>query len=370
MRPQYSTLLFFYLIVTTLLLNSNIIACTDARVIAKDGSVVTARSMEFGAIMNSRLVIKPQGSVFISPAPGNTAGFTWISKYGIVYLDGFDIDCAVDGMNEAGLGFGALYLPGFAEYENIEPVRNKYAVSNLQFGAWALSQYSNVEEVKAALPGINVWGEPVAVFGNDFVPLHFVIHDAAGTSIVIEWVNGKLTVYDNTAGVMTNSPPYDWHMTNLRNYISLSPDNSNPVKVGGITYPSNGQGSGLFGMPGDPTPPSRLIQTVFALNSAVTPLNATEALILAQKLMNRVDLPEGLARDKSSGESDITQWAVFRDQTNKIYYFRTYDDMTLNAVDLKKISLTAGSPDRRMPVTSNAPTVKWIDQNNIPVFTK
>jgi choloylglycine hydrolase len=326
--------------------------------------------MEFGAAMNSRLVIKPQGSIIESPAPGNAAGFTCVSKYGFVYLDGFDIDCPVDGMNEAGLGFGALYLPGFAEYETIDPVRNKYAVSNLQFGAWALSQYSSVEEVKSAIKGINVWGEPVAVFGNEFVPLHYVIHDESGKSIVIEWVNGKLTVYDNTAGVMTNSPPYDWHMTNLRNYISLSPDNSNPVKVGGITYPSNGQGSGLFGMPGDPTPPSRLIQTVFALNSAVTPLNATEALVLAQKLMNRVDLPEGLARDKSSGESDITQWAVFRDQTSKVYYYRTYNDMTLNAVDLKKISLSPGSPERRMSITTNVPTVHWIDQNNIPLLTK
>lgn len=370
MRPVFSCIVFIIFFLTFVFTNLNSNACTDARVIAKDGSVVTARSLEFGADMGSRLVIKPQGSKIESPAPGNATGFTCISKYGFVYLDGFDIDCAVDGLNEAGLGFGALYLPGFAKYEIIEPSKNNSAVSNIQLGAWALSQFSTVEEVRSALSGIKVWGEPLAVFGNEYVPLHYVIHDATGKSIVIEWVDGKLKVYDNTTGVMTNSPPYDWHMTNLSNYISLSPDNSNPVKVGGVTYPANGQGSGLFGMPGDPTPPSRLIQTVFALNAAVTPKDATEALVLAQKLMNRVDLPEGLARDKASGESDITQWASFRDLTNKVYYYRTYNDLTLNAVDLKKINLSPGSPERRMPIASNAPTVHWIDQNSVPVMTK
>ena len=370
MNFKFKVPVIIFTVILLTIQSANSIACTDARVIAKDGSVVTARSMEFGAAMNSRLVIRPQGSVVESSAPGGAKGFSCISKYGYVYLDGFSIDCPVDGMNEAGLGFGALYLPGFAEYETIDSLMNGAAVSNLQIGAWALSQFSSTDEVKSSLAGIKVWGEPVAVFGNEYVPLHYVIHDAAGNSIVLEWVNGKLTVYDNNVGVMTNSPPYDWHMTNLRNYISLSPDNSNPVEVGGITYPANGQGSGLFGMPGDPTPPSRLIQTVFALNSAVTPKDATEALVLAQKLMNRVDLPNGLARDKTSGDSDITQWAVFRDLKNKVYYYRTYHDMTLNGLDLKNTDLSSGSPTRRMNISSNAPTVNWIDQNSLPVLTK
>src|ERR1035438_9464972 len=99
-----------------------------------------------------------------------------------------------------------------------------------------------------------------AAFGTAFVPLHYVLHDAKGNSIVLEWVGGKLNIYDNTVGVMTNSPTYDWQMTNLRNYVSLSPDNAKPVTVNGVQYAANGQGSGLLGLPGDPTPPSRLVQ--------------------------------------------------------------------------------------------------------------
>jgi choloylglycine hydrolase len=343
-------------------------ACTDVRVVARDNSVVSARSMEFGPALDSRLVIRPRGSEFVSPAPGGAKGLSWTAKYGYVYLDGFHIDVTTDGLNEAGLGFGALYLPGFAAYESIPLAENGKAVSNLEIGAWLLSQFATVDEVKAALPDIHVWGEPVAAFGNQFVPLHYVIHDAKGSSLVLEWVGGKLNLYDQNVGVMTNSPTYDWQMTNLRNYVGLSPDNAKPVKVGGIEYAANGQGSGLLGLPGDPTPPSRMVQTVFALSSAVKPKNQAEALVLCQKLLNRVDLPAGLARDPSSGESDITQWAVFRDHANKVYYFRTYEDMTLQAVDLTKLDLSPGAPARRIPIASTQPTVRYIESNAIPLL--
>jgi len=370
MKKKSSILSF--LILSILFLNSTEIttACTDARIIAKDGSVLSARSMEFGAAMDSRLVVRPQGSVYNSPAPDNAKGINWTGKYGFVYLDGLGIDCVVDGLNETGLGFGALYLPGFAKYEEIENTIKENALSNLQLGAWILSQFSTTDEVISAITDVNVWGEKLSIFGNEYVPLHYVVHDPIGKSIVLEWVDGKLTVFDNTTGVMTNSPAYDWHMTNLRNYISLSPDNSNPVKVGGVTYPANGQGSGLFGMPGDPTPPSRFIQTVFALTASETPNDATEALILGQKLMNRVDLPEGLARDPKTGDSDITQWAVFRDHKNKTYYYRTYNDMTLRAIDLKTAELSQGTPIRRMTIAVNSPTVQFIDQNSMEINSK
>jgi choloylglycine hydrolase len=345
-------------------------ACTDVIIRAKDGSALSSRSMEFGAAMNSRLVIRPRGTMFHSPAPDGMTGKSWAGKYGFVYLDGLDIDCVVDGLNEAGLGFGALYLPDFAEYEKIDPISNEKALSNLQLGAWVLSQFSTIDEVESSLSEVNVWGEILALFDNGYVPLHYVVHDSFGQSIVLEWVGGKLNVYDNTIGVMTNSPPYDWHMTNLRNYISLSPNNANPVTVGGITYPANGQGSGLFGMPGDPTPPSRFVQTAIALTSCVPPLNSTDALIVGQKLLNRVDLPEGLARDPKTGDSDITQWAVFRSHNDKIYYYRTYNDMTLRAIDLKETDLNIGAPVRRMQIAAASPTVNFIDPNTIPLISK
>lgn len=341
-------------------------ACTDARIVAEDNSVMSARSMEFGIPMDSRLVVRPRGSAFESPAPNAANGVKWSAKYGFVFLDGLHIDAAVDGINEAGLGIGVLFFPGFADYETVAPADNAKALSHIQFSTWVLSQFANVDEVKAALPGVKVWGEPYPNFG--ILPLHYVIHDANGKSIVCEWVGGKLSVYDNTVGVMTNSPAYDWHMTNLDNYVRLSPDNAKARKIGGVTYAATGQGSGLLGMPGDPSPPSRLIQTVFALNTALKPKNAAEAFVLAQKLMNRVDIPKGLARNPDTNEYDSTEWAVFRDHTNKIYYYRTYGDMTPQSLDLTKVDFTSGAPARRMDIGTPKPTVRAVDLTSLPVL--
>ena len=191
-----------------------------------------------------------------------------------------------------------------------------------------LGNFATVDEVKAAVGDVVVWGETVPQLGS-FAPLHYVVHDASGKSIVIEYVDGKLHVYDNTVGVLTNSPTYEWHIQNLRNYVNLTAVNAKPVKIGNVTYAGTGQGSGLHGLPGDPTPPSRFVMAAATAYLADKPKDAAEALIVAEHLINRVDIPKGLVRDYSQGGKpmgDYTQWTTFRDHANKIYYWKTYND--------------------------------------------
>jgi len=96
-------------------------------------------------------------------------------------------------------------------------------IAQWEVGSWILENFASVEEVKANIGNIVV---PGVVFGGwGFAPeAHYIVHDAAGKSIVIEYVGGKLNVYDNPLGVITNSPAFDWHMTNLRNYVNFSDD--------------------------------------------------------------------------------------------------------------------------------------------------
>jgi choloylglycine hydrolase len=100
-------------------------------------------------------------------------------------------------------------------------------------GSWILENFASVDEVRANIGNIVV---PPVVFGGwGFAPeAHYIVHDASGKSIVIEYVGGKLNVYDNPLGVITNSPPFDWHMTNLRNYVNFSMTNVPPVQLGSI----------------------------------------------------------------------------------------------------------------------------------------
>ena len=103
-------------------------ACTDARIVAGDGSVLSARSMEFGIPMDSRLVVRPRGISLSSPAPGGAEGLQWKAKYGFIYLDGLHLDAVVDGLNEAGLGIGTLFFPGYASFETVSPEEHAQAL--------------------------------------------------------------------------------------------------------------------------------------------------------------------------------------------------------------------------------------------------
>jgi choloylglycine hydrolase len=345
-----------------------VLACTDVRLIAGDGTPMTVRTMEFAADLNSELQVLPRGMQFVSPGP-NGDGLKWTSKYGYVSMNAWNQPVATDGLNEAGLGFGALYLPGETEYQSVAANEGAKALSNIRFGNWVLSNFATVEEVKAALPNVVVWGEMVPQLGS-FSPLHYVIHDKSGKSIVIEYVGGKVQVYDNTVGVLTNSPTYDWHLQNLRNFVNLTPVNAAPIKMGNVTYAGTGQGSGLHGLPGDPTPPSRFVMAAATAFLADKPKDATEALIVAEHLIDRVDIPKGLVRDYSEGgkpTGDYTQWTTFRDHANKVYYWKTYNDPALRAVDLSALDFSTGQPMRSLSIAAAKPTVKMMSAADFAV---
>ncbi len=335
------------------------LACTDVRILAKDGTAFSVRTMEFAEDLKSDVMIVPRGRQVTSPAPKGD-GMSWTSKYGYVGMDAFGSPLITDGLNEQGLGLGALYLPGETEYQKVKPGNEGRALSNASFGAWVLGNFASVDEVRDAVAKIIVWGELIPQLGS-FAPLHYVVTDRSGKSIVIEYVGGQLQVYDNEVGVLTNSPAYPWHIQNLRNYVNLTAVNAAPIKLGTATYAGTGQGSGLHGLPGDPTPPSRFVMAAATSYLADKPKDAEGALVLAMHLIDRVDIPKGLVRDYTNGgkpAGDYTQWTVFRDHANKVYYWRSYEDPALKAIDLKTADFKAGAPVRTMAVAGVKPTVE------------
>lgn len=354
-----------------LLASTSSLACTDVRIVAADGSPMTVRTMEFAVDLASEVQIVPRGVKVTSPAP-NGAGLTWTSKYGFVAMNAFDQPVATDGLNEKGLGFGALYLPGETRYPEVQAGEEQRALSNARFGTWVLGNFATVDEVRDALRNVVVWGEPVPQLGS-FSPLHYAIHDAGGKSLVIEFVDGKAHVYDNAVGVLTNSPTYDWHLQNLRNYANLTAVNAAPIKLGAVTYAGTGQGSGLHGLPGDPTPPSRFVMAAATAYLADKPKDAAEALIVATHLIDRVDIPKGLVRDYANGgkpAADYTQWTTYRDHANKVYYWRSYNDPGLKAVDLNSLNFDAGQPTRSLSISAVRPTVQMISPRDFSTATQ
>lgn len=175
-----------------------------------------------------------------------------------------------------------------------------------------------------------MWSSAILFISPEVLsPLHYIVYDKTGKSIVIEPLAGKLVVYDNPLGVMSNSPTFDWHMTNLRNYIALSPRNVPPVKIAGIELKQLGQGSGMLGLPGDFPPPSRLVRAAIFSQTAVPSPNAEEGIYQVFHILNNFDIPVGVAQekdDKSKIHTDYTMLTVAHDPQNLRYYWRTYND--------------------------------------------
>lgn len=331
------------------------LACTDIRITAKDGTVLIARTLEFALDLKSNVVTMPRNVAFTTSTPTGKPGMSWRNKYGYIFLDGMNSNHTVDGMNEQGLAIEALYLPGETQYQFVPTGQELHALPYMYFGDWILGNFASIAEVKQALQNIFVFPQEVPQVKNVIFPLHFSIYESSGRGIVVEFIAGKMNIYDNALGILTNSPTYDWQVTNLRNYVNLSPINPAPIVDNNLTFVAMGQGGGMVGLPGDVSPPSRFVKMAVMLKTVLTPNNAVEALNLAQHVINNVDIPLGFVRegqDLNKTTNELTQWVVFKDLTHKIFYYRTYGDLTLHGIDLTKVNLQENAPQYRMSISS------------------
>ena len=321
-------------------------ACTEIRVTAEDNSVVVGRSMEFMIDLMSNVVVEPEGHFHAALLPEQCAKYprplTWQNKYSIAYLDALTLPVGSDGQNEAGLSLGALLFPGFAKYQDVPVEKCGSSVSSLEFPVWILGNFKTVQEVRDALKEDSfplVWEQKLTKGDLEYsFELHYSIMDKTGDGIIIEFTDQGRKVHENTIGIMTNSPPYDFHMLNLRNYVQLSKFAHEPLVLGKDQFNATGQGSGLLGLPGDLTPPSRLVRAAAMVHFSDPVQTGEQAVNLAFHIMNTVDIPHGVAASHDhENMADYTSWVVVKDLTNKAMYFRNYEDLTIRVIHLDKV---------------------------------
>jgi choloylglycine hydrolase len=259
-------------------------------------------------------------------------------------------------MNEAGLYVGLFYFPGSADYPDATAENTKMGMAPIEYGAWLLGSFASVEEVKANYDKVTLLPVVVPELGIA-PPVHFVVHDRTGKAVVIEPVHKTLKIHDNPLGVLTNSPSFDWHMTNLSNYANLSAVNVPPLTLQGLKVTSFGQGSGMRGIPGDFTPPSRFVRVVAFSQAAVPSATAQESVLQAFHLLNNFDLPVGAVREKEGGRTidEYTLWTAASDLKNLAWYFRTFEDQSIRRVDVKAALAAADGKIRRISMTSEQP---------------
>ena len=324
-----------------LLLSFPTSACTGITLKSKDGHTVVARTIEWGGSdLNSQYVIVPRGYRQQSLLPGGqTDGMTFDARYGYVGLAVEQEQFVAEGLNEAGLSAGLFYFPAYGEYETYDPAEKASTVADLQVVAWLLGECATVDEVKAAVKKVHVVQiDPRAS------TVHWRFTDRTGRQIVLEIVNGgELRFYENTLGVLTNSPDLPWHLTNLNNYVNLFPGPAPAQQLGSMELKQFGAGSGFLGLPGDVTPPSRFVRAAFYQTSAPQQDAAGKTVLQGFQILNNFDIPVGIEFAGGKVPADIpsaTQWTSATDMMGGCIYFRTMYDSRIRCIDLNGIDFS------------------------------
>jgi len=298
---------------------------------------------------------------------------------------------STDGMNEAGLTVSSLLFHK-STYQTPPPVntlpnltatptsllrksisksdvtanipvsssRSSTKVCWLDMSHWILGNFENVADLKDILldqEAIYTIGavNPMLSFFN----LHWRVDDPEGKSIVIEYVDGKLSIHNNSVGVVTNDPPFDWHLQNLGNYINLRPTSSidpktdtNFVQIDsdiGLVPSQPGTGSNTIGMPGDYTSASRFVKMFYLTQMAIfnEPIKTVEdAIQLVSGLLDSVFIPKGVIALKDGDPKndilghELTQYTVMKVPQKKAFYYKDYYNSQWRKLDLSTMDLT------------------------------
>jgi choloylglycine hydrolase len=316
-------------------------ACTGIVLTAADGSVVRGRTLEFGDPLDSDVIVIPRGYVSTGTTPdGQDNGLRWTATYAAAGANGVGLPDIVDGLNEKGLGGGIFYFPGFAGYQEIDSENMSQALAPWQLLTWALTSFATVDEVKAALPDVKVGAATLEALGG-VPPMHYFLADTTGKSIVIEYVDGDLNVYDDQIGVVTNSPGFDWHMTNLRNYINITPDPQAAIDLDGVNLDPFSTGGNLFGIPGDFSSPSRFVRATVFSHLSTEQKTGPEAVMQGFHILDNFDIPEGAVPEPAGSDPpyETTEWTAMSDLKALTFYIWTNDDRAIRTLDLTRVDL-------------------------------
>ena len=327
-------------IAMTVLMQQEADACTGITLTAKDSTRIVARTIEWGGSeLNSQYVVVPRGYVQHSYVPGYAQdGMKMVAQYGYVGLSVEQKEFVVEGLNEAGLSAGLFYFPGYGQYEAYDERRKAQSITDLQLVSWILGSCATVEQVKEAVAKAHV----IAIDPRAST-VHWRFADTSGRQIVLEIIGGKPCFYENKLGVLTNSPGFEWQMTNLNNYVNLYAGTAEAKKLGNVQVASFGAGSGSLGIPGDVTPPSRFVRAAFYQATAPLLAKAEDAVRQGFQILNNFDIPIGVEFADGKIPVDIpsaTQWTTVTDITNRVVYYRTMYNSAIRRIDLSTIDFT------------------------------
>ena len=239
-----------------------------------------------------------------------------------------------DATNEKGLSVAALNFPDNAVYQGVK--EEKINVASYELIAWILSRFSSVDEVLKVAGKVNITNQS---FNKELPvsPLHFMIADKK-KSIVLEPMTMGLMVYDNPVNVLTNNPPFLYHITNLNNYMSLTSEKPKNNFSDKLSLNQYSRGMGSLGLPGDLSSASRFVRAAFTSLNSISGESEVESVSQFFHILNSVYQQRGCVKmDKGIYEKTVYSSCCNTDKG--IYYYTTYENSRITAVDMHKEDL-------------------------------
>lgn len=303
--------------------------CTAATYRTKDHYF--GRTLDYEVSYGEEVVVTPRNFPFHFRHMGGLS-----SHYAIIGMATVagEYPLYYDATNEKGLSMAGLNFPGNADYKPL--AEGKDNVATFELIPWLLGQCATVEEAKAYLDRMNLANTP---FGPQFPvsPLHWIIADR-DCAITVESVREGIRIYDNPVGILTNNPPFDYQMTNLTNYMSLStepPENHFSDQLDLTPY---SRGMGMLGMPGDLSSASRFVRVAFTKLHSVSGTSESESISQFFHILGSVAQQRGCVH-MGEGKYEITIYTSCCNTDRGIYYYTTYENSQITGVDLHRENL-------------------------------
>lgn len=199
---------------------------------------------------------------------------------------------------------------------------------------YLLCRCKDIDEVRKEIGNI-VLVEQLDKEDGPSMSNHFFFMDAKGNKVVLEPKNGILIPYYNPYGVLTNSPDFEWHSTKLRNYINLRPENIDEICFNETTLAKFGEGTGMIGLPGDFTPPSRFVRAAYFVSNTIKDLERNEAVLQAFRILSQFDIPKGAIVDPIQKHKDETLYTSVMDTKEIVYFIKCNENINIQPFYLK-----------------------------------
>ncbi|MBQ4091528.1 MAG: choloylglycine hydrolase [Clostridia bacterium] len=248
--------------------------------------------------------------------------------------------------NEQGLSMAGLNFVGNCHYSKmaLDMCDN---VCQFELIPHILGRCSSVFEARRLINKINLVKEP---FCEELAlpELHWIISDEKDC-IVLEITEEGTRVFNDPYSVLTNNPPFEYHLNNICNYQSLSA--SDPAACFGkqLSFSRYSRGMGAIGLPGDWSSASRFVRAAFVRANAIGGGNVENeengeregalprGVLQLFHILSSVAMPYGCV---AVGEKyEYTRYTSCCDVRTGEYYFKRYFDPCIRKVAMKDFDL-------------------------------